>query len=249
MACIWCGTTPVTQEHVWPDWLRDVLPGDGPGHYVLARDASEFASPRTWSQPAFNATVGVVCADCNNGWMSETETRARDNVAAMATGMGVVELDIQAQVEISTWCVLRAFMNHFTGSLTYVPEAHLQQVFATGMPPTQAVVWLAAYSEPKEIASYRGIGGTPSEPGPLPKGANVYTATLSIGNMAFRVFGHQMEGTFRFATEGTFEGALLQIWPPMLGVAKWPPPVALDSDGMAALRDALLADAYREGSV
>jgi hypothetical protein len=195
MPCVFCGGVPLTKEHVWPDWLKKVFPGHLKGKYILAKDASQMGAPTVWPGKMFNAKVGVVCGDCNAGWMNDTENDAKHYLSLMGPGNVVVDLDVDGQRKVATWCVLRAFMHQFTGEEPYVPEAHLQEVFANKRPPNQTVVWLAAYLHPSELTTYRGMAAA-VQTGPLPKGTNVYQALLSVGNMAFWVFGHQEKGAF-----------------------------------------------------
>jgi hypothetical protein len=160
-------------------------------------------------------------------------------VSLMAPGSHVVDLDSEAQRKVATWCVLRAFMHQFTGEEPYVPNAHLQEVFEARRPPHQTTVWVAAYLQPRELTTYRGMAAA-VETGPLPRGTEVYQALMSVGNMAFLVFGHQVTGTFVFNL-GDFEGALIRISPPATFPVKWPPRLGLGSDGMDLLYHSLEA--------
>jgi hypothetical protein len=232
VSCVFCGSTPITKEHVWPQWLQKVFPGHEKGTSILAKDVGEMAAPKVWAGKMFDATVGVVCESCNNGWMNDTENDAKPYVSLMGPGKQEVKLDPEAQRKVATWCVLRTFMHQFTAE-PYVPDAHLKEAFATKQAPHQTMVWLAAYVQPGELTTYRGKAAEVAT-GPLPKGTKVYQALLSVGNMAFLVFGHQQPGTF-VLQPGQFEGALIRIWPPEKSVVRWPPKLGLGPEGMELL--------------
>src|SRR5688572_1569835 len=69
--CRFCGTTnrQITNEHVWPDWLRDYLPP-----FTDLGDIERY-SPATrrqrWRQPFLTTTVRAFCDGCNSGWMAD----------------------------------------------------------------------------------------------------------------------------------------------------------------------------------
>lgn len=87
---MWCGSTPLSAEHVYPQWLQKF---DGPSKYiaqdgqskdsepwlVTRRDASgcliEYEDVRgRRTDHIHKVRVRQVCEDCNNGWMSQLES-------------------------------------------------------------------------------------------------------------------------------------------------------------------------------
>lgn len=96
--CIFCGGTPVTREHVWPQWLtrhfadepifHDVEPsGFRPLQRLRALDLPMdieggqimFGWDEAKGTGGSNAdhTVKVACGPCNSGWMSRLEVQGR----------------------------------------------------------------------------------------------------------------------------------------------------------------------------
>src|SRR5438876_11046248 len=75
--CVFCGRlVPLTREHLWSKQLGEILPDIGPGEHIFGLTGD----PDAWfiqHRPPFSRAVKIVCADCNNGWMSRLEKRAR----------------------------------------------------------------------------------------------------------------------------------------------------------------------------
>lgn len=94
-SCIFCGGTPVTREHVWPQWLaRELGPAsklhrDRGGSAKMAVRAGVVETPGggvnvvNWIEdkagPATAAkqVLKVACGPCNSGWMASLEAAAK----------------------------------------------------------------------------------------------------------------------------------------------------------------------------
>ena len=114
--CFFCGAEgPLTQEHVLPDWLRH-LGFKGTGVRELVQDSDV---PIIQQGGAFSKTLKIVCADCNNVWMSAMEDDAKPVLLAMfqaaATGKQTM-LDSSAQLALARW----AFGSHLDYSVVSV---------------------------------------------------------------------------------------------------------------------------------
>jgi len=98
--CVFCGGSPLTREHVWPQWMRkfsgpatfierhgayqgptkrNVLRQDKNGEYV---EVNELRGNRTPN--LHEVQVKCVCASCNNGWMAVMETSVARHLRPMA---------------------------------------------------------------------------------------------------------------------------------------------------------------------
>lgn len=93
---MFCGGTPVSQEHLLPRWLSEHFTDDIVDfHLTIELDGSD-PEVRPWSGRPFSTTVGGPCRSCNNGWMSDLERRARPLLARMIRGervtLGVLDV-------------------------------------------------------------------------------------------------------------------------------------------------------------
>jgi hypothetical protein len=72
MACVFCGAAKTTREQAWPDGVREEF--ERP-KLLAQRARGTSIEDRAFAAPPFTAIVSRVCANCNNGWMSDLETQ------------------------------------------------------------------------------------------------------------------------------------------------------------------------------
>lgn len=106
--CIFCGRSPLTKEHIWADWLRPFLPDEASEYSVLnARtflDRSEFQQS-VRPQNIHQWQVRCVCADCNNGWMSQLQCEAKHVVVRLLQGERFA-LTVDDQGILAAWIAM-----------------------------------------------------------------------------------------------------------------------------------------------
>src|SRR3954451_16688343 len=92
--CIFCERSGMSKEHVFSDWINDVLPPDGTHNRIRIRGfdaaggtASPFHDVTAHRQggPA-KLTARVVCQRCNSGWMSKLQARAKSVLIPLING-------------------------------------------------------------------------------------------------------------------------------------------------------------------
>jgi hypothetical protein len=198
---------------------------------------NETSEVREWASASFNAKVACACKQCNNGWMSRLEARAKPLLEPIILGKRQVLLDQKAQTLFATWAVLRTFVFHELTRTRDIPAEHYQYLFKEQQPPPNTIVWIGAYSEPAVAAGFSNETGIPaSEADNFPSGAKVYASALTAGNLVMRVSGHNLDIDATIL-DRTFGQALIRIWPNPEEVT-WPPRLALDAKGAAALEKA-----------
>src|ERR1700694_3884671 len=89
--CAFCRGGPITIEHVFPQWLAELLPKNKPVVGVLG-DPMENRIVRTSAGVAYDAQAKAVCRRCNNGWMSDLETEAMPLIRPMLKSVMSVAL-------------------------------------------------------------------------------------------------------------------------------------------------------------
>ncbi len=114
--CIFCGERGGSDEHLFPTWLNDVFaelpPRTDEGNVEWSRTGS---SPITgevfahsWSRTEIaSVTSRSFCRDCNNGWMSQLEERAKPLLKPMILGhpTGLTHAE---QLIVATWATKSA---------------------------------------------------------------------------------------------------------------------------------------------
>src|SRR5256885_5811374 len=105
-ACIFCGGTPVTHEHVLPRWLHVAFPGHE-GRAMHVRESLTNQHAREGS--LLDATAKIVCSGCNSGWMNDIEAGVQAFLPRLIRGKQTM-LGVKRQAALATWCVKTAMM-------------------------------------------------------------------------------------------------------------------------------------------
>jgi len=169
--------------------------------------------------------------------MSAIELAAKKLASKMVRPDQPIVVDSYAQAELATWAFLRGVILQYTGAEQFfVPDVDLKEFFRRRRPPMQSRIWMAAYSRPFALTTYRASGGgwNPPETGEF------YVLTLSVGVLAFHIFGHTSPTPYDHDFRGSHPG-LVKIWP-AAGLVTWPPPVGFDDSGIEQLHTSLPAN-------
>ena len=122
--CIFCGKPGTTKEHVFPAWLRGVVPTEGKNHSYFQ---THTVPGRVGSDPAivtvpkvivrsghsYSRTVKRVCRPCNTGWMSRLQEQAKLVLVPLILGGGSV-LSFDEQNLLATWITMTAMVAEYT---------------------------------------------------------------------------------------------------------------------------------------
>jgi hypothetical protein len=99
-SCVFCDGPADSKEHAYPDWLTDVLPGEGALKHARGDDPD---TQRRWDAAGFDVQVRQVCRTCNNGWMSRLEVRAQELLTPLILGTRTGSLSVAEQKTIAAW--------------------------------------------------------------------------------------------------------------------------------------------------
>ncbi|MFZ0229305.1 MAG: hypothetical protein WAL41_20710 [Mycobacterium sp.] len=215
--CVFCGSTSnLTREHVLPDWLKDIGLDLAPS---LHQSAPLDRVPRQWSSTPFNTTVKLVCASCNNGWLSSLESSARPVLTPLIRGESR-HLPSDDQALIAKWTCKTTLVSLLVTSA--------QDRGGDGVPPSE---YTKLYEQRERveplpfsqywIGSYHGdraasIWVTPFvveviDAGTPPDTPSGYTMTLVLGKLL--VHGVRFTEP-ALQMELTTSRGFLDIWPP-----------------------------------
>lgn len=120
-ACVFCGGSPTTREHVYPQWLQQfsapqafikragsyqpafpqtVVRLDAQGQYVEVDEVRGNKTPNL-----HEVTVKSVCATCNNGWMSALENSVQGPLKKMANPPNPIPhlVDARSAAVLAAW--------------------------------------------------------------------------------------------------------------------------------------------------
>ena len=113
--CIFCGGSPVTNEHAWPDWLLEFVRNANPDTERTVYARVDGRMVRHWTTEKPEQKVKVVCGSCNHGWMSRLEDAAKPLLVPMFKGEQV-SFDLKQQLILATWAVKTGMVFEFTPS-------------------------------------------------------------------------------------------------------------------------------------
>jgi hypothetical protein len=116
-ACIFCGSNgKMTREHVWGEWLRQMVPAEMNKHEVRAE---RIGAPGTPLQAETRlragdplSTVKVVCAACNSGWLSQIQERAKPYLIPLIQGQPTA-LGPDGQRALAAWCAMATMTGEY----------------------------------------------------------------------------------------------------------------------------------------
>lgn len=164
--CIFCGVGPESKEDALPRWVWERLGVTGDAEI---RRVSDAALIRTTRKPDFR--VGAPCVACNNGWMSDLESRFRSvGGGAMLAGDVPVPIDSDSAAVVARWATKTALMVHLasahaTGGIT-VPPDHYPALRFGGVAAGTRVEVAGVDAAGRDILAVRpveiNVGGEPA---------------------------------------------------------------------------------------
>lgn len=236
-SCVFCGSTNLSREHVFPRWMHSFMPPrtnraatvrisvEHKDRIDLVDDLHLRGSLRDWQ-------VKSVCANyrgcCNNEWMRDIEDQVRPIIEPMLRGERV-RLSEADQKIIATWAILKVMVVHHR----FVHHTQRKQMRARKEPPRQWNVWIAAYGGRTTDGHWliRPLGLDPpgSRRRPNRRGAvpNAHATTQIVNNLLVHVVKLPMDdfgSQWRWVDHAgaPLRGTVLRIWPPTGHSAIWP---------------------------
>ena len=136
--CAFCGGPANSREHVFPDWMHKLYPVQ----QVNINCEHSLVATRQYTERASNRRVRLVCARCNNGWMSDIERAAKPVLEALFQGQRVL-LRRSEQTLIATWFTKTALVEHLTQPIRDpITHEHREYIYNVRQPPPESHVWL-----------------------------------------------------------------------------------------------------------
>jgi hypothetical protein len=186
----------------------------------------------------------AVCADCNNGWMSEMEQAVQPFLGPMLLNEHGVELDAHQQMNLARWAIIKILLLELSmrqqhsrrrTNLGYSPSsAELAWLATNSDPPPRSRVWLGAFDAGGQVATSTQAMLLTADGGPhgrLPS----HVTTMTLGYVLMQVFSidyviadAQRLPALDASLPSPIDQALVRIWPTAHQVVRWPPPAYVD---------------------
>lgn len=246
-ACVFCGNSPTTREHIISEWAGEILlqgkPAPSkPGNVVKARhqrfreDAGVRTALSEWiTSDAPEFTAKCVCGECNGGWMSNIESAAIPIMTPMIQGEAV-QLDRNAQDIVARWLGLKAIVQDFSHAEAARDQEWIAYYFKHRQPPMTWHIRLGRYDGERQ--AFFGGGALDASIrhalSPFTWNRPGLIFTISIGHFVGQVIGVKQQAAVSLNPR-----YFAQIWPhpliraetprrPHYQAEPWPPERGLD---------------------
>lgn len=155
--CIFCDGTGLSKEHIWSDWLDQVLPKAAyryEAYYAGGRDVDgdvKSIAPRRRQGSVQTKKFRGVCERCNNEWMSKIVDDAKPYATKLIKGEPIV-LTMKAQSALASWLSLSAMMANRLAKLRHkFPASDLAHMFEHHTAPAHWRIDIGLYAEPDQV--------------------------------------------------------------------------------------------------
>jgi hypothetical protein len=232
--CSFCERPGTSKEHVFAQWLADVVVGEG--DFNLKRSGGRSKQ----GLKTVGVTTRAACRKCNNEWMSRFEDAAKPLISPLIRDEPVRWASAAIQAEVARWAFKTALMFDRSSVPPDVsPPEHCTHLFRTRVPPPSVQIYLGLYRPRANETEFITVGAGAAtvgrgDPG-VPADLNGYRVTFNIGHVIFQIYGYAgtSKRDYEFARQLSVEGidgqdiviedGFRQLWPLSLAPYEWPP--------------------------
>ncbi|MPY70146.1 MAG: hypothetical protein GEU92_08665 [Alphaproteobacteria bacterium] len=235
--CIFCRGNGLTDEHVVPDWLKQLIPkNERTGNLFILTDHGAGRQSRQVRQGSpITRQVHFVCGRCNTGWMSTLEDELKPTLANLVLGKTITLSEWQRR-RLSTWAVKTAMTSEYIHPPTVaIPFDMREHLRLHRQPHERFDVWIGFYNGKGRLLGSEHHSGEFSEPGTEPTGVpNTQATTIGLGQIFFQI-AYCGVPQARFHLKNEKISKMRRIWPPTEGEMMWPPFLVLDADDITII--------------
>ena len=223
--CIFCNGGPISKEHIWPDWMRNYLPA-GQGSQIIQRSDPRASVVRLHLGPlnrkgdARSQKLKVVCAPCNNGWMSILQARTKDVLLPLLL-RDTHEIGEQHLEMLATWATMftMVYETCYENPEQRATTSQQRALFKMEQkPPQYWMFWCAPFDGRTSPVAHTGFGSVfpvgDDDTRHIGKGS---LTTCGAGAIAFAIFGVNSEYGFKafsqLITLLVERAGFVRLWP------------------------------------
>lgn len=220
-ACVFCGSRPVTAEHVCPQWIGRNIRVQG--SLVLTMGERQMREAR-----ALDLRVRAVCRSCNGGWLSDLEGAFSAKMLPAIDGRPVM-LDETEQTMVATWAVktwmlLEMALGFDRGWSVRVPGL-FPFLYRERHPPREMSVWVGGLLPGHSTVAWLTTM--------LVNDPAVGVITIfTIGNLVFHLYYPFPPVRHELAIGPDLKDAFIAIWPHASAALEVPPAARFDIDDL-----------------
>jgi hypothetical protein len=219
--CAFCPSPANSGEHLWSNWLNKILPGRK--RFTKRGDNKEIIGD--WVSPKLDWKAKVVCALCNNEWMSNLENvHAKPSMTDLILGKSGVAIDRTRANSIALFAFKTAVVfDHLVSGRAPFFERSARHEFRNSLTiPYNVGMWLTGF-----VPNGSGLAQTVYHNGQVSpdKTLGMYVCTYSIEHLVLQVVGYKADGLHQVAPKNYFPA--IPFWPEIQDAFVWPPAEAL----------------------
>lgn len=226
--CVFCASEGLTKEHIWPDWLKHAIPRKDTSHVFATGESQRRRGSLESSEQKVKWGTGdlhsqklkVVCADCNHGWMSQLQERAKPVLLPLINGTSENFDFTEDQCRlIASWAMMFTMVVEFRDALTGAITYEERNAFKLDARPNDK--WKVWTGRKKKISSkdpwnfYHYAWGLID--GPIPEGVSykhsTQTTTFLVGKLVFHTFSTRDDFFDVGANQFGLSHGLRAVWP------------------------------------
>jgi len=184
---------------VWPQWLQAELGVRANVAAWVHRSISGGAVSRRIQNTA-SILLGSVCAECNNGWMSELESRAAPVIRKLLAAPAEATLAIDEASALALWAFKTAIvLNASSNYRRIVPDDHFRFLYMQQAIPPLVVVDSARFETNRRLTSLQSqhfigvVEGDSNQALDQIRNSS-YNIVLAVGCLGLRVVHFPLRG-------------------------------------------------------
>jgi hypothetical protein len=159
-ACAFCPAqaVPLTWEHLWSDWIGKLFIGQEFSWRSIDPETSQTTQGKMKS---FDRKVKAVCADCNNGWMSDLETAVQPLLSGVIRDGASMYFTRRDVTKLAAFTFKNAVIANYVNPERepFFARAAREQFRATRQIPPDVHMWIAALSAATTTGAFWGYVG------------------------------------------------------------------------------------------
>jgi hypothetical protein len=237
----------MTSEHIWSRWIGELYSDFNGGYTFQLGVDPDIKVDRQWLSPKIDMTAKVVCAECNNGWMSDLDGEAKATMKDMILYAAPLSLLPRGIGTITAFALKTAVVADFVSPNRLPFFSPLERKrFAEKHVIPQAVNVSLAFFVTTNVAS--GLSGNFTNhyakiAGARHKGFELYVFTFVAGFLVVQLttcrwLSRIIKRPAYFPVlrqRAVWDKACIPIWPSDGKAVEWPPTVYFESDSIKTI--------------
>jgi hypothetical protein len=246
--CIFCELPKkMTSEHVWGEWTKGYVErtSNKLSHanvFVPRPGEPERPDIRIRAGDHLDSQVRIVCADCNNQWMSRIQEASKPALISLFKGEPCT-LDQTTQRLVATWCAMATMTGEYLSKdqkRITIPQSDRTWLMEQRAPPPDWCIWIGRYERQNNPTQWVKASFPVLNTDQLPetisdddRSPTLQTTAFTVGQLfVLSMSSHfpEIPRGWDWRTAPAARTLLKQIWPLTHQVINWPPTSLTDAD-------------------